>query len=191
MQGLSKFTVHLASGNPNKYDEMRSIMNGYDIDLRVANIKGEEIQAFSALAVAERAAQSVAKEFKSPFLVEDTGLYVHSLYGYPATTASLVYKTLGPGGILKLLEGRNDFTAEFHSAIVYGEDGKLVKRFVGISEGSISMEIRGENGFGFDSIFIPEGAEMTFAEMSSKEKNSISHRSKVTRAFVEWITGRI
>ncbi len=103
---------------------------------------------------------------------------------------AFVYGTLGPGGILKLLEGREDMTAEFHSAIVYAEGGKILKRFVGISEGKISKEIRGSQGFGFDPIFIPEGSERTFAEMTRTEKNLISHRSKSSKILAEWISGR-
>ena len=190
MPGLTRFTLHLASSSMNKYDEIRSIMEGHNIDLRIANIKGEEIQTFSVLKVAERAAETIAQNFQSPLIVEDTGLYVHSLYGFPASYASFVYGTLGPGGILKLLEGREDMTAEFHSAIVYAEGGKILKRFVGISEGKISKEIRGSQGFGFDPIFIPEGSERTFAEMTRTEKNLISHRSKSSKILAEWISGR-
>ncbi len=159
MHELTSYTLHLASSSMNKFDEMRSILEDYKIDLRITDIKGEEIQTFSVLKVAERAAETIAQKFLEPVIVEDTGLYVHSLYGFPASFASFVYKTLGPGGILKLLEGREDMTAEFHSAIVYAEGGKVRKRFVGILEGKISQEIRGSHGFGFDPIFIPDGSE--------------------------------
>ena len=185
MPGSTSFTLHLASSSMNKFDEMRSIMEAYKIDLRIADIKGEEIQTFSVLKVAERAAETIAQKFPDPLIVEDTGLYVHSLHGFPASFASFVYSTLGPGGILKLLEGREDMTAEFHSAIVYAEGGKVLKRFVGILEGKISNEIRGSHGFGFDSIFIPEGSNRTLAEMTKAEKNSISHRSKSSRILAE------
>lgn len=190
MHELTSYTLHLASSSMNKFDEMRSILEDYKIDLRITDIKGEEIQTFSVLKVAERAAETIAQKFLEPVIVEDTGLYVHSLYGFPASFASFVYKTLGPGGIMKLLEGREDMTAEFHSAIVYAEGGKVRKRFVGILEGKISQEIRGSHGFGFDPIFIPDGSDKTLAEITRTEKNSISHRSKASKILAEWLSGR-
>jgi len=186
MQKSNEYPIHLATSSMDKFGEMKIILNKYKIDLKVSAIKGEEIQSFSPLKVAESAAVNIAKTFKDRFLVEDTALYVHSLYGFPAAYASFVSKTLGPGAILTLLEGREDAQAEFHSALVYGSNGKIRKTFVGVCEGEISRNIKGDGGFGFDSIFIPKGHKETFAEMSLIEKNKVSHRAKAVRTFAEW-----
>ena len=68
---------------------------------------------------------------------------------------------------------------------------KIIKNFVGITEGTISTSIKGEKGFGFDPIFIPNGYNKTFAEMTIMEKNKISHRAKSTGAFAQWITKKL
>ena len=86
-----------------------------------------------------------------------------------------------------MLKNREDKSAEFHSALVYGDKGKVVKSFIGICEGTVSTDLQGELGFGYDPIFIPNGKKKTFAEMELKEKNQISHRSKVVRIFAEWL----
>jgi len=62
----------------------------------------------------------------------------------------------------------------------------VIKVFTGIIEGHIAYEPRGTSGFGFDPIFIPKGYNKTFAEMSIKEKNKVSHRAKAFRKLVEW-----
>lgn len=187
MQELINKKINLATKNLDKYEEMRNILDNYNLDLRVVDLKGMEIQAFSVLSVAEQSAKVIATKTKEPFIVEDSGIYINSLYGFPGPYSSFVYKTIGLGGIVRLIKNREDKTAEFHSAIVYGEDGKIVKSFVGITEGLISTNLQGDQGFGYDPIFIPKGKKKTFAEMSLIEKNEISHRAKATRIFAEWL----
>ena len=187
MQELIKKKIQLATKNLDKYEEMRTILDEYELDLRVVDIKGIEIQAFSVLNVAEHSAKVIATKTKDAFLVEDAGMYINSLYGFPGPYSSFVYKTLGLGGIVRLVKNRDDKTAEFHSSLVFGENGKIIKKFVGITEGKISTNLQGDQGFGYDPIFIPKGKNKTYAEMSLVEKNQVSHRSKATRAFAEWL----
>ena len=191
MQELTKSTIHLATNNMNKFEEIRNVLENSKINLRVINIKGNEIQAFSVLSVARQSALNIAEKFEGAFLVEDSGLYIDSLYGFPGPYSSFVYKTIGVGGIIRLIKDRENKNAEFHSALIYGENGKIIKNFVGITEGTISTSIKGKKGFGFDPIFIPNGYNKTFAEMSIMEKNKISHRAKSTGAFAQWITKKL
>ena len=123
MQELIKKKIQLATKNLDKYEEMRTILDEYELDLRVVDIKGIEIQAFSVLNVAEHSAKVIATKTKDAFLVEDAGMYINSLYGFPGPYSSFVYKTLGLGGIVRLVKNRDDKTAEFHSALVFGENG--------------------------------------------------------------------
>ena len=187
MQELTSKKINLATKNMDKYEEMRDILGNYKLDLRVVDLKGTEIQAFSVLSVAEYSAKEIATKTDEAFIVEDSGIYVNSLYGFPGPYSSFVYKTIGLGGSVRLLKNRDDKTAEFHSAIVYGENGKVIKSFIGICEGTISTDLQGEQGFGYDPIFIPKGKNKTFAKMSLSEKNQISHRSKAARIFAEWL----
>lgn len=182
--------LYFATGNPHKFAEVKQVMEEFGIELERVDIKGEEIQANSVLAVVENSARRIAKEFAKPFIVEDTSLQVEALNTFPGPYSSYVYKTIGLGGILKLLEGIDDRNAEFHSAMSYGERGRVVKNVVGIAEGTISKKIRGAEGFGFDPIFIPQGNRKTFGEMSMDEKNRLSHRAKAARIVGEWLVSK-
>ena len=187
MQELTSKKINLATKNMDKYEEMRNILDNYDLNLRVVDLKGTEIQAFSVLSVAEHSAKEISTKTDEAFIVEDSGVYINSLYGFPGPYSAFVYKTIGLGGIVRLLKNREDKTAEFHSAIVYGDKGKVVKSFIGICEGNISTNLQGNQCFGYDPIFTPKGKDKTFAEMSLSEKNQISHRAKAARTFADWL----
>ena len=78
MQKSNEYPIHLATSSMDKFGEMKIILNKYKIDLKVSAIKGEEIQSFSPLKVAESAAVNIAKTFKDRFLEQETPLYVHT-----------------------------------------------------------------------------------------------------------------
>ena len=126
MQELTSKKISLATKNMDKYEEMRNILEDYNLDLRVVDLKGTEIQAFSVLSVAEHSAKEIASKTDDAFIVEDSGIYVNSLYGFPGPYSAFVYKTIGLGGIVRLLKNREDKTAEFHSAL---ERTKLLLRW--------------------------------------------------------------
>ncbi|NOZ89276.1 MAG: RdgB/HAM1 family non-canonical purine NTP pyrophosphatase, partial [Crenarchaeota archaeon] len=126
----------------------------------------------------------------TPVAVEDAGLFVDALSGFPGPYSSYVYKTIGVHGILRLLEGEENRAARFVSVIAYaGPWG--VQLFRGEVKGSIAAEPRGSGGFGFDPIFIPEGADKTFAEMNIEEKNMYSHRARAARKLCSWLEHRL
>ena len=182
--------LYFATGNQHKFAEVQRTMEEFSIEVEQIDLKGEEIQAYSVLAVVEDCARKIAKKFLEPFIVEDTSLQVEFLNTFPGPYSSYVYKTIGPAGILKLLEGAEDRNAEFHSAMAYGEKGRVLKCVIGIVEGTISGEPMGAEGFGFDPIFIPQSSRKTFGEMSMDEKNKFSHRAKAARIIGEWLSGR-
>jgi len=118
-----------------------------------------------------------------PCRVEDSGFFVEELNGFPGTYSKYVQETIGNEGILKLLEGKENRNAYFKTVIGYCDENG-VKLFKGIVRGKVSEEIRSKGfGFAYDSIFIPEGEDRTFAEMTAEEKSEISHRK---RAFEEF-----
>lgn len=182
--------IYFATSNPHKFEEMQKVLEDYGIKLEQIDIKGEEVQSYSVLAIVEHSAMRIAKKFPKPFIVEDSALQVESLNTFPGPYSSYVFKTIGPNGILRLMGGTDDRYAEFHSAIAYGEKGKLLKTIVGIAEGTISEEIRGGQGFGFDPIFVPNGSKKTFGEMTMAEKNRFSHRTKAARVLGEWLSSK-
>lgn len=123
-------------------------------------------------------------------VIDDSGLFVHALGGFPGVYSSYVLRTIGMNGILRLLDGREDRTAHFECCIGASIGGR---RFTvsGSSQGSIAAAPSGKGGFGFDPIFVPSGYDRTFAEISITEKNGISHRGRAIQAFAAELRGRI
>ena len=88
--------------------------------------------------------------------------------------------------VLQKLVGRNDRNAKFRTVIALIIDGKK-SLFEGECEGEITKERKGEEGFGYDSIFLPKGVDTTFAQMTKKQKGAISHRGRATKKLVEFL----
>jgi len=126
-----------------------------------------------------------------PIFVEDAGLFVEALKGFPGPYAAYVYHTIGNQGILKLMADTENRGANFQSVISYCDSENSVDpvSFYGEIKGEITPAQRteqGKSGFGFDPIFQPEGSSRTFAEMTVEEKNGYSHRAAAIRRFAEW-----
>ena len=122
----------------------------------------------------------------SALLVEDAGLFIDVLSGFPGVYSSSVLEKLGLDGILTLLQGREQRTALFGCCAAMW-DGERLLVGEGNCTGEIAQEARGEHGFGYDPLFIPDvsGADgRTFAQMSPEEKGRSSHR---TRAYEQLV----
>ncbi|MDA7761912.1 RdgB/HAM1 family non-canonical purine NTP pyrophosphatase [Crocinitomicaceae bacterium] len=127
-------------------------------------------------------ADAVFEQFKMPCFADDTGLEVDSLGGEPG-----VYSARYGGEdknadknmdlLLKKLHGISSRKARFRTVITYRTQNQM-HQFEGVVEGNIINEKKGVHGFGYDPIFIPIGSQKTFAQMSTKEKNQFSHRSR-------------
>ena len=127
-------------------------------------------------------ADAVFEQFKTPCFADDTGLEVDSLGGEPG-----VYSARYGGEdknadknmdlLLKKLHGISSRKARFRTVITYRTQNQT-HQFEGVVEGNIINEKKGVHGFGYDPIFIPIGSQKTFAQMSTKEKNQFSHRSR-------------
>ena len=179
--------IYLITRNINKFKEARRVLADYGIATAMLKIKTIEIQDERLENIAKIRAKDALKKCNLPLIVEDAGLFIKHLNGFPGPYSSYVYKTIGYEGILKLLEGVEDRDAHFKSAIAYISPKEDVKVFMGIVEGRIAKEARGESGFGFDPIFEPNGGGgKTFAEMTIDEKNKLSHRSKALKKFAQW-----
>ncbi|WP_010479481.1 XTP/dITP diphosphatase [Thermococcus zilligii] len=173
------------TSNPGKVMEAREYLEPLGIEVYQVKIGYPEIQADTLEEVAEYGARWIAERFKEPFFLDDSGLFIEALNGFPGVYSAYVYRTIGIKGILKLMEGLNDRRAYFKSVIAYW-DGEL-HTFEGRVDGEITTEPLGSGGFGFDPIFRPEGFEKTFAEMTTEEKNRISHRGRALKAFATWL----
>jgi XTP/dITP diphosphohydrolase len=185
--------VFFATGNINKYKEARSILRNYGIAVGMLKLKGDEIQSDSLQEIAENSAKYAFSRSGLPIFVEDAGLFVDALSGFPGPYAAYAYKTIHNGGIVKLMENVVDRRATFRSVISYCDEENPSKpqSFMGECKGIITTAERraeGKSGFGFDPIFQPDGSNATFAEMTIAEKNGYSHRASAVRKFAEWYT---
>ena len=170
-----------------KVEEISYTLKDLPLDIKPLNLKGVEIQAETVAEIASSSALQASKKNGIPLIVEDTGLFISALNGFPGPYASYVQVTLGIGGILKLLDRITDRKAIFQSVVAFSNTIGNVKCFLGESQGVISYAERGSRGFGFDSIFEPcNGAGKTFAEMELEEKTKISHRSLAVKQFANW-----
>ncbi|MEM3638000.1 MAG: XTP/dITP diphosphatase [Conexivisphaerales archaeon] len=172
-----------ATSNNHKVKEAAFTLAPYGIQVLAKPMKGVEIQDDDVGEVARFSASFVPQN-QNPFFVEDTGLYVNSLRGFPGPFSAYVFRTIGNEGLLKLLG--EDRTAYFESAVAL-RIRDVVKVFKGRIDGRISYNVRGDKGFGFDPVFIPEGMEKTLGEMELEEKCSISHRARALRMMAEWL----
>ncbi len=179
--------LNILTTNQGKAKEFIELGKELNVEVNIINQYKMEIQSERLEDIALTAAILASIQLKDHVIVEDAGLFINSLRGFPGVYSNYVFKTIGIKGILKLLENVKDRSAYFKSVIAFADMSKgIIRVFTGITEGHIAYEPRGTSGFGFDPIFIPKGYDRTFAEMSIKEKNKVSHRAKAFRKLVEW-----
>ena len=175
--------MYFITGNRHKYEEIKRIIGK---DFEMLSIPYPEIQADTLEEVAEYGIEYLKNRVNGNFFLEDSGLFIESLKGFPGVYSSYVFRTIGNEGIIRLMEGKKR-RATFVSVIGY-YDGDI-HIFRGECRGEISLEIKGKEGFGYDPIFIPEGEKRTFGEMKMGEKNRYSHRGRAARNFKNFMEG--
>ena len=174
--------------NPHKFEEVSKFAKERGIEVLHRNMEYTETQADSLEEIARSSVIDVCDEIGQPCFLEDAGLFVSALRGFPGPYSNYVFRTLGNRGLLKLLEGEKNRLAEFRSAVGYCEPGAEPRIFTGKVVGSIAAGERGTWGFGFDPVFLPqEGDGRTFAEISTVEKNRLSHRARSVDSFLNWL----
>lgn len=133
----------------------------------------------------------VFDNYKLACFADDSGLEVDALEGAPGVFSA---RYAGPAcnsedninKLLKELKGKENRKAQFKTIITLISENENIQ-FEGIIRGTISEEKRGEKGFGYDPVFIPEGHSVSFAEMSTEEKNTISHRAIATKKLIKYL----
>jgi len=179
------------TGNRHKFEEVGEIAAGHGLKLEMRDLPCKEIQADELEEIARQSAVDACSSLGKPCFVEDAGLFVHALRGFPGPYSSYVFRTIGNDGLLKLMASIGDRRAEFRSAVSYCEPGSKPSVFRGRVKGCIGFEARGSKGFGFDPIFSPdEGDGRTFAEMTITEKNELSHRAQAIKRFLKYYAQR-
>ncbi len=178
------------TGNKNKLREARGILSDYSV--KSYDIDLPELQEVNGELIVEDKIRRALKLADKEIFVEDTGLYYDALGGLPGPLVKWFLKKSGRRGLLAILSAYDNKTAWVKCFIGYGipsSDGGAgeIHVFEGIVKGRM-VEPMGDSDFGFDPIFLPDGSDKTYAQMSESEKNSLSHRRialKKLRDFLE------
>jgi len=184
-------SLSLMTSNPGKLREFRHELSSLGIEVTKSSEDCEEIQAETLEEVVRYCLKDLKRRKIRDVMIDDSGLFIDSLGGFPGVYSSYAFKTLGCKGILKLMDRLDDRKAHFSCCIgCLLRGGKEIIVTEGV-KGRISAEERGSQGFGFDPIFVPDGESRTFAEIGIEEKNPISHRGRAIRAFAMTLTGKV
>lgn len=186
-------TLYFITSNMGKLHEAKTKLAPLGYKVIQKDLGYPEIQAETLQEVAHFGVKHIQKRLDHPFILEDAGLFIDKLHGFPGVYSSYVYFTIGLQGILSLLKGvpEKKRTAVFKSVFAYAAPQGEESLFTGQCLGQISMRLRGKKGFGYDPLFIPSSAQKTFAEMDTKEKNLYSHRGKSLEKLALYLEKRV
>ena len=162
------------TSNPGKVKEYQHCFGELGVEMVHMRVPYDEVQSFELEEVVEKGMGELKKKGLSEFIIDDSGLFINGLGGFPGVWSAYVQKTIGNGGILKLMDGAADRSAVFKCCIGcnIGRNDIIV---TGACGGVILEEGRGTEGFGYDPIFSHDGVR-SFAEIPLDEKNKVSHR---------------
>lgn len=147
-----------------------------------------EVQALDPSDIAEWKARDAYGKLARPVLVEDSGLAIHAWGGFPGALVKWLERSAGLEAMARMLDGFPDRSAMATCVVAYF-DGQRVVQGRGEVAGAIAQSPRGGAGFGWDSLFIPAGADRTFAEMTGAEKDEVSHRRRAWEALARQLDG--
>lgn len=180
-----------ASANPHKVSEIAALLEGLvELVPRPGGVPDVVEDAGSLEGNARLKASAICAATGLPAVSDDTGLFVDALDGEPGVDTAYY---AGPNAtyaenrakLLRALEGVADRRARFRTVVMVVHPDGSELQVEGVCEGRIATQERGERGFGFDPLFVPDdGDGRTFSEMSEAEKNSMSHRGRAFAALV-------
>jgi len=181
--------ILLATNNKHKVYEIKNILNLDNLELLTLNDLNLNVEVEEDKDTlngnALKKAEEIYKISQLPTLADDTGLFVDALNGEPGVYSSRYSgeNATYESNCKKLLLNLNDVpdsnrNAHFKTIVCYYISENKYFFFEGIMNGKIISENRGNNGFGYDPVFVPDGFDKTYAEMTDEEKNSVSHRGK-------------
>ena len=187
-----------ATNNPHKLEEIRQILGGRIEVLSLSDIGCHEDIPETAPTLEGNAlikARYVYERYGFDCFADDTGLEVAALGGAPGVhTARYAYPDrhdpeANTQKLLDALKNKKDRKAQFRTVIALIQSGEE-HLFEGIVRGVITTEKRGTEGFGYDPVFSPEEAGLTFAELGTEAKNRISHRARAVRLLCNFLGSR-
>ncbi|MFT7150060.1 MAG: XTP/dITP diphosphohydrolase [Nonlabens sp.] len=185
--------ICFATNNAHKLAEVQSILGDrFEVQsLKDIGFEGELPETHETLEENSlEKAEFLFNQFKVPVFSDDSGLEVTALGGKPgvhtAHYAGDRNADKNMDKVLSELEGTNDRSGQFRAVVTY-IDASGVQQFEGIIKGQVALEKIGKDGFGYDPIFIPEGYNQTFAELSAEVKNTMSHRKRSVEKLAQFL----
>lgn len=187
----------IATDNKNKVKEIKEVLKDFDFEI----LSKKEL-GLGDLNIVENAetlegnakikAEAISKKIDSYILADDTGLFVKALNGEPGVRSARYAgdhdEKANRKKLLKNLEDKDDRSAYFKTVLCLISPDKNINFIEGTCKGIIANEEKGKGGFGYDPIFIPEGQNKTFGQMSLLEKNIISHRGRALENLKKYFT---
>lgn len=170
----------VVTSNDGKFSEFAEVLNLRDLRLSRRSETYPEIQADTLEDVVRFGLAWLRPRIEGNFAIDDSGLFIEQLSGFPGVYSSFVYRTVGLDGILRLMSNAANRRASFGTVLGLSLDGEE-RIITGSCRGEIAHAPTGEGGFGYDPLFIPEGLDRTFGQMELSEKNAISHRGEALR----------
>ncbi|TAJ45640.1 RdgB/HAM1 family non-canonical purine NTP pyrophosphatase [Methanofollis fontis] len=176
--------IAVVTSNPHKAAEVAAYFAGV-AEVEHVRMDIPEYRDNEVANIAREKARYAFEHLGRPCIVDDTAFSIDHLNGFPGPYAAYVLETIGIAGILRLMEGVEDRSAHFETAIGYADAGGEIHIFSGVVDGEVTAAPRGAEGFGYDPIFAV--GERTFAEIPITEKSAVSHRGRALAAFRAWL----
>lgn len=170
------------SSNPGKFAELQLVFSS----LQQRSLNLDELQSLDAREVIEHKLRQAMAIEPGKYLVEDTSLVVPSLGGLPGTLVKWFLETVGPAGLARMVEQTGETGATAHTWIGYVNEAGAIEFFHGEVAGQIVVP-RGEGGFGWDGIFLPDGSTQTFAELGKEGKQKYSMRRQAAEQLARFL----
>ena len=176
--------LHFATSNPNKFRELSELL---ELNLSHIELDLKEIQTTDSHDLVKFKLLQAYDHTNAPVLVEDTSLYFVAWNELPGPLVKFFLKNLGLNGMVRALYEFENDSASAACCLGFTKDGKSMHFFEGKVKGVI-VNPRGSENFGWDAIFLPEGHQQTFGEMSSHQKNQISPRGAAAKKLKHFLT---
>lgn len=186
------YQLLFATTNAGKARELRAYLSDLPVEVRtladLTNAPEVEEDRPSLQGNARKKAETLYRHTGIPTVADDTGLEVDALGGAPGVRSARfagndVTEADNRAKLLREMEQKTNRNARFRTVLAFTVNGET-RFFEGVCNGTITKAERGDGGFGYDSLFKPEGETRTFAELTKEEKNSISHRGHALQKFV-------
>ena len=174
---MSQVPFTLVTGNRNKLLEAERILG---CRIRCEPVDLPEIQSLDLAEVLRAKGEEAWRRLQRPLVVEETGLDLAAMNGFPGPLVKWMLESVGPVGIARAAHALGGAGAAARCALIY-RDADTTLLAEGVTRGELVLEPRGDGGFGWDPIFVPEGRRETYAELGAELKDRLGHRGRAWR----------